>query len=135
TYERHIARLGVERSPVLFRKIGAAGIRADVLAQSGTVAADAPFCLAGEDPYVCDQAREAALPQPHLNRRWLGERSALLSSRPQVIDTSATYCDSDTCFGRVGSTPTFYDRSHLGERMTRFMREWFRPSVRALLRQ
>lgn len=134
-YLRHVARLGVERSPELFRRLGAAGVHADVLAQSGAIPSEAPPCAEGEEPYVCDLARSTVLPQQRVNRRWLRERTALLSRRPSVIDATSTYCDATTCYGRVDGVPTFYDRSHLGERMTRRMRVWFRPSVRALLQQ
>lgn len=134
-YVRHVARLGVERSPVLFRAIGAAGIPADVLAQSGIVPNDAPPCAEGEDPYVCDLPRRQVLPRERDNRRWLKDLSRALPPRPLVIEASGAYCDPDTCFGQVGDANTFYDRSHLGERMSRSMRQWFRPTVRALVHQ
>jgi hypothetical protein len=134
-YERHIARLGTERSDELFAAVGRAGIQADVLAQSGTVPDGAPACPAGEQPYVCDLPRSGVLPRAADNRRWLRALSRHLANRPLVIDTSSNYCGPRTCYGRVGDVNTFWDQGHLALGLTRTMRDQFRPSFDALREQ
>jgi hypothetical protein len=132
-YERHIARLAVERSRAMFRAIGRAGIAADVLAESGTVPDNAPDCPAGNDPYLCDLSRKSVLPRAKDNRIWLRELSTALAGRPRVIDPSPTYCGPDICYGRVDGINTFYNVAHLDPRLTRTMGRYFRPTVDALL--
>ncbi len=134
TYQRHVARLAVERSRPLFRTLGRAGIAADVLAQAGTVPLDAPACPAGQDPYVCDLPRTRVLPRAKDNRIWLRELSTALAAPPLVIDPSPIYCGSTTCFGRIDGIDTFYNAFHLGPLRTSTMRPYFRPTFRALLR-
>lgn len=134
TYQRHVARLAVERSRPLFRVLGRAGIAADVLAQAGTVPLDAPACPAGDDPYVCDLPRARVLPLNQDNRAWLRRLSTALAGTPRVIDPSPTYCGDSLCFGRIDGIDTFYNAFHLGSLRTSTMRTYFRPTFRAVLR-
>lgn len=133
SYERHIARIGVERSTAFFKAVGRSGIAADVIAQSGAVPATAPPCSAGQEPYRCRLDRRLVLPRERDNRRWLARLSSHLRNRPIVIDPSPVYCNKTTCRGRVGGVNTFYDAPHLSQRLTLRMRRYFRPTFDALL--
>lgn len=135
-YRRQMARLGVERSRPMLRRIGRLGVPVDLIGQSATVPAGAPACARGHEPYRCDLPRHRALAGETANRRWIRRQLlAPLPGRPRIVETSGRYCSRTTCRGQVDGVDTFYDDIHLGERLTATMGPAFRSVVRALTRQ
>ncbi len=133
-YRAQMARLGVERSRVMFRAIGRLGVPVDLIGQAATVPLDPRRCPAGREPYQCDLPRHRALADEAGQERWIrATLASVLPRPPRLIDPSPTYCGPRTCFAHVRGADTFYDDIHLGARLTATMAAYFRPVFRDVL--
>ncbi len=127
------AELAAVGLPRLFRVLGAARVRADVVGQMPTVPENAPECLRSEDPYECDLPRDAALPEAAANRAALKSLVSQLRRPAQLIEPSKFFCDSSGCRGRVRSASAWYDDTHISIALSGLLGSYFSGTVRRLL--
>lgn len=125
-----LAEVGLPR---LFRVLGAAGVRTDVVGQMPTVPENAPECPRSEDPYECDLPRDAALPEAASNRRGLKAMIAKLRRPAQLIEPSRFFCDRSGCAGRVRGASAWYDDTHISLALSGLLGRYFAGTVQRLL--
>lgn len=135
-YDQYAARIGelAENGiPRLFRKLGKAGVRVDVTAQTAQVPMTRAPCLTGsEQPYSCDLLRAQAIAWEDDTKQWLRGQMESLRGNPRYIDVNQHFCDGTVCHGRVDGVYTFFDDLHLSATLARKLKPFFAPSVRHL---
>lgn len=127
SYHEHMARLAGERSRPAMRALARLEVPVELIAPAATVPDDARRCASGEDPYQCDLGRSKALPAEYENKRFVRRLAELAGPRSGVVDPSPLYVRDRTVLARVDGVNTFFDQIHLGDRLARRTKPWFRP--------
>ncbi len=118
--------------PRLFRTLAKMRVPTDLVGQMPMVHLTPPPCDRGA--YQCDLPRVGVLKDAVENNARIVEMRDLLSARGRVIRPAKSLCDSAVCRGRWRGLPVYFDRLHVGQRVSRLLSPYFAPSVRAALR-
>ncbi len=113
----------------LFRTLGRWDVPTAAIAQAPWVSDAAPDCAAGEQPYSCDLARSAAIPDEAATSQWLKSQLARIRLSG-YIDTARFLCGADVCRAALRGQPVYLDNLHLDPTITGS----FAPEYRDLFR-
>lgn len=112
------AKKGRWGTPRALRTLGRLGVRTDVVGPMPMKPANARHCPRGNVPYRCWLDRRGALVDERINVRFIKKMQRHLRGVSQLVRPAEYMCGRARCRARRAGLPTFYDRLHLGARMS-----------------
>lgn len=113
--------------PRLFRTLGRLAIPTDVVGQMPMVYAGEPDCELGA--FQCDLPRVGTLKDARANNARIRELRGHLARGGRLVRPARTLCTTTVCRGRLGGTPVYFDRLHVGQRASEQLADLFVPTV------
>jgi peptidoglycan/LPS O-acetylase OafA/YrhL len=136
-YIAKMASVFDDSGPELFERLRELEIPTDVVAPTPSVARNAPLCEALTRPFSCDRDRREAIQNEDATRQWLREQMDGMAGGggydARFIDPIPEMCSDNTCYAERNGTVYFFDTNHLSATLSRELRGYFVPSIKAIL--
>jgi len=136
-YIAKMAGIFEDSGPALFARLRELKVPTDVVAPTPSVARNAPLCEALARPFSCDRDRREAIQNEDATRAWLNRQMDGMSGGggydARFIDPIPEMCSDNTCYAERNGTVYFFDTNHLSATLSRELKGYFVPSIKALL--
>lgn len=118
-----------------FKVLGRLGIRTDIVTPMPMVPQNTTGCRSKGIALGCTLPRRAVLKDEDANQDMIDYVRSFLRRKGRLIRFSEAFCWTSSCHGTTRGLPTYYNRLHVGARVSaRMGPKYFGPVVSSLLR-